>query len=367
MSKDYYDILGVSKNASADEIKNAFRKKAHEHHPDKGGNAEKFKELNEAYQVLGNPEKRQRYDQFGSAAFNQGGFNGASGFGGQGFSGFSGFQNGQAGFDFEDLGEMFGGLGDIFGFGGGQGSGKSKRNSRGRDLEMVLQLDFLEAVFGLQKEISFSKNITCSRCNGQGNEPGAKVDTCQFCQGTGRISRVQRTILGNIQTATECPHCAGEGKIYSQRCSKCGGAGVHQENVKLKVKIPAGINESESIRLSGQGEAGQKGATAGDLYLHIKIKPHQKFVRTGYDIKTEEIISFSQAAMGDKIEVDTVHGPVKLKIPEGTQSGTVFRLKGKGISKIHSHGQGDQLVKIIVKIPTGLNRKQKQTLADLGL
>jgi len=360
MSKDYYDILGVGKNASAEEIKNAFRKKAHEHHPDKGGNAEKFKELNEAYQVLGNAEKRQRYDQFGSAAFSQGGF------GSQGFSGFSGFQNGQAGFDFEDLGEMFGGLGDIFGF-GGQRRGASKRNNRGRDLEMILQLEFLEAVFGVQKEISFSKNIICQRCHGQGGEPGAKVDTCQFCQGTGRITRVQRTILGNVQTAAECPHCAGEGKIYSQRCSKCGGSGTHQDSVKLKVKIPAGINEGESVRLSGQGEAGQKGTAAGDLYLHIKIKPHRKFVRLGYDIKTEEVISFSQAALGDKIEVDTIHGPVKLKIPEGTQSGTTFRLKAKGVPKVQGHGQGDQLVKVVVKIPAGLNRKQKQILAYLGL
>jgi len=360
MSKDYYDILGVGKNASAEEIKNAFRKKAHEHHPDKGGNAEKFKELNEAYQVLGNAEKRQRYDQFGSAAFSQGGF------GSQGFSGFSGFQNGQAGFDFEDLGEMFGGLGDIFGF-GGQRRGTSKRNNRGRDLEMVLQLEFLEAVFGVQKEISFSKNVVCQRCHGQGGEPGAKVDACQFCQGTGRITRVQRTILGNVQTAAECPHCAGEGKIYSQRCSKCGGSGTHQDSVKLKVKIPAGINEGESVRLSGQGEAGQKGTAAGDLYLHIKIKPHRKFVRLGYDIKTEEVISFSQAALGDKIEVDTIHGPVKLKIPEGTQSGTTFRLKAKGVPKVQGHGQGDQLVKVVVKIPAGLNKKQKQILADLGL
>ena len=363
MSKDYYDILGVGKNASADEIKNAFRKKAHEHHPDKGGNAEKFKELNEAYQVLGNTEKRQRYDQFGAAAFSQGG----GGFGGQGFSGFSGFQNGQAGFDFEDLGEMFGGLGDIFGFGGSQRRGSSKRSSRGRDLEMVLQLDFIEAIFGAQKEINFSKNITCRHCSGQGHEPGAKVDTCQFCQGSGRITRVQRTILGNVQTAAECPHCSGEGRIYSQSCSKCGGAGIQQDSISLKVMIPAGINEGESIRLSGHGEAGQKGAAAGDLYLHIKIKAHRKFTRLSYDIKTEEVISFSQAALGDKIEVDTVRGPIKLKIPEGTQSGTVFRLKGKGVPKVQGHGQGDQLVKIVVKIPAGLNKKQKQILAELGL
>jgi len=354
MSKDYYNILGVSKSASSDEIKTAFRKKAHEHHPDKGGDSEKFKELNEAYQVLGNETKRKQYDQFGSA-FQNGQAGGAGG--------FSGFQNG-AGFDFEDLGDMFGGFGDIFGFGGARNT--SKKTSRGRDMEMILNIDFLEAVFGSEKEISFSKNIVCNKCHGEGAEPGSKIETCGTCHGSGRVIRIQRTILGNIQAQATCETCRGEGKIYHEKCSKCSGTGVYREAVKMKVKIPAGINIGESIRLSGQGEAGEKGAPAGDLYLRIKVSAHRKFVRDNYDIKTEEIISISQAALGDKIEIDTVSGKVTLKIPEGTQSGTVFRLKGKGIIKLHGHGQGDQFIKIIVKIPSGLTKKQKKGLEELG-
>ncbi len=357
MNKDYYDILGVSKSASPDEIKNAFRKKAHEHHPDKGGSAEKFKEINEAYQVLSNAEKRQRYDQFGSAAFNQG-----SGFGGQGFGGF---QNGGFNMDFEDLGDIFGGFGDIFGFGGGRQS--SRRASRGRNLEMNMTLDFSEAIFGTEKEISFTKNVVCNRCQGSGAEPGAKTETCSVCRGSGKISRIQRTILGNIQTQTGCTNCDGEGKTVSQKCSQCGGSGIHREETKLKVRIPAGINDGESIRLSGQGEAGQKNTPAGDLYLRIKVRPDKRFVRDVYDIRTEEKISVKQAILGDKIDVETVHGTVKLKIPEGTQSGTVFKLKEKGITKLHQRGLGDQYVKVVVKIPAGANKKQRQLLEELGM
>ncbi|MCX6794558.1 MAG: molecular chaperone DnaJ [Candidatus Falkowbacteria bacterium] len=370
MSKDYYNILGVSKNASPDEIKTAFRKKAHEHHPDKGGNAEKFKEINEANQVLGNTEKRKQYDQFGSAFQNGqaggGGFN-AGGFGGAG--GFSGFQNG-AGFDFEDLGDMFGGFGDIFGFGGGANRGASRKQSAGRsgrDLEMKVSLDFLEAVFGLEKEINFSKNITCDRCKGNGVEPGAKIETCPTCNGSGQVSRLQRTILGNIQTRTVCPHCDGEGKTYSQKCTKCSGGGVYHDHVNFKVRIPAGINDGESIRLSGQGEAGQKGASAGDLYLRVVVRAHKKFIRAGYDIRTEEIINIRQAILGDKIEVDTIRGLIKLKIPEGTQSGTVFKLREKGVQRLNNRGIGDQFVKVVVEIPKNLNKKQKQALEGLDI
>lgn len=365
MSKDYYDLLGVSKTASADEIKIAFRKKAHEYHPDKGGDAEKFKEINEAYQVLGNAEKRGRYDQFGSAAFN-GGAAGGGAYGGYG-QGFGGFQGGQGfgNMDFEDLGDIFGGFGDIFGFGGGRQT--SKKQSRGRDMEMALSLTFLEAVFGLEREISFSKNTTCSRCHGIGAEPDTKIETCKTCGGSGRVSRVQRTILGNIQTQATCSTCNGEGKIFSQKCAQCNGSGVHREAVKITVRIPAGINDGESIRLSGQGEAGEKGAPAGDLYLRIKLQAHKKFTRDGYDVRSEEKISIKQAILGDKIEVETVHGMVKLKIPEGTQSGTIFKLKEKGISKLHNRGIGDQYIKITVKIPSGVNKKQKQLLDELDI
>ena len=365
MSKDYYNILGVDKNANPEEIKSAFRKKAHEHHPDKGGNAEKFKELNEAYQVLGNVEKRKQYDQFGSA-FQNGQAGGANwgGFG-QGGQGFGGFNQGGMNFDMDDLGEMFGGFGDIFGFGGGRQT--SRRQTRGRDLEMGLNLDFMEAAFGIEKEISFTKNIVCNHCHGVGGEPGAKVETCQTCHGSGHVIGVQRTILGSIQTQTVCPTCQGEGKIYSQKCTKCHGQGIVREAVKIKVRIPAGVNDGESIHLSGQGEAGQKGAAAGDLYLRLRVLPHKKFVREGYDIKSEAVISIKQATLGDQIDIETIHGAVKLKIPEGTQSGTTFRLKGKGVTRLHNRGIGDQLVKVTVKIPAGLNKKQKQLLEELGI
>ena len=361
MSKDYYDILGVSKSASQDEIKTAFRKKAHEHHPDKGGDAEKFKEYNEAYQILGNSEKRQKYDQFGSAAFQQGG---AGGWGGQGFSGF---QNGAGmDFDLEDLSEMFGGFGDIFGF-GGAGRGANKRQTRGRDMEMELKLDFLEAVFGAEKEIIFSRQETCKHCQGKGAEPGTKITSCEHCRGTGVIAKLQRTILGNVQTKSACPYCQGEGQTFSQKCSTCSGSGISRAQAKLKVKIPAGITAGESIRLNGQGEAGQRGAASGDLYLRIRVQAHKKFVRDGYDIRTEENISIKQAILGDKIEVETVGGKVKLKIPEGTQSGTIFKIKERGIPRLHSSGQGDHFIRIHVKIPAGLNKKKKELLDELDI
>ncbi len=355
MSKDYYNVLGVSKSASQDEIKGAFRKKAHEHHPDKGGDAEKFKELNEAYQVLGNPEKREQYDRFGSAFQN--GQAGGYGYGQPG-GGFN--------MDFEDLGDLFGGFGDIFGFSGAGGRG-GKRQTRGRDLEMSVALDFKDAVFGMEKEISFAKNITCRHCHGGGAEPGSKIETCPTCGGSGRVSRIQRTILGNIQTQSTCPACNGEGKTFSQKCTKCNGVGLERDTVKIKVKIPAGIDNGESIRLSGQGEAGQKGSPAGDLYLRIKIQAHKLFRREGYDVHGEETISIREAALGAKIDIETVHGPLKLKIPEGTQSGTIFKLKEKGITRLHSRGQGDHYVKVIVRIPTGLSKKQKQILEELDL
>lgn len=353
MSKDYYGTLGVSKNASAEEIKAAFRKKAHEHHPDKGGDAEKFKEINEAYQVLGNSEKRQQYDQFGSA-FNSGqaGWGGQSGFGAGGFR-----------MDFEDLGDIFGGFGDIFG--GGQAS--AKRQKRGNDLEMDLRISFLEAAFGAEKELSFARQAVCGRCQGNGAEPGTKISDCPVCQGRGTVSRLQRTIFGSVQTQTTCHHCQGEGKTYGQKCSQCSGSGLHRANIKFKVKVPAGIDNGESIRLSGQGEAGQKGGPAGDLYLRVRVTPHPRFVRDGYDVRTEETISVRQAILGDKLEVETINGPVTLKIPEGTQSGTTFRLKGKGLTKLHGRGQGDQLVKVSVKIPSGLSRKQRTLLEELGI
>lgn len=371
MGKDYYKTLGVGKGASQDEIKKAFRKKAHECHPDKkGGNEAKFKELNEAYQVLGDAKKRTQYDQFGSTfeqARDRGGFHGFDGF--RDFSGFTnGFSHGQGGIhiNMDDIGDMFSGIGDIFGFSQG-GRGRQGRARRGSDIQAALEVDFMEAVNGAQKEINLQKAVKCDKCNGNGAEPGTKIETCRTCNGSGSENRVQRTIFGNMQVQTTCSACQGEGKAYAQKCSKCGGHGLVRETVNLKIKIPAGIDNNESIRLAGQGEAGAKGAPEGDLYLEIRVRPDIRFKRDGYDIRTGAQASFTQAALGDKIEVETVYGPVKLKIPAGTQSGTIFKLRGKGISKLRGSGAGDHFVKVHVKIPTSLTRQQKKMLEELDL
>jgi molecular chaperone DnaJ len=365
MGKDYYKILGVEKSASQDEVKKAFLKLAHQYHPDKnGGKDDKFKEINEAYQVIGNAEKRKQFDQFGAA--------GPGGFGGGaqgGYGGFGGFQNGGMNInmdDLGDLGEMFGGLGDIFGFGGGRSSRK-RGPQRGSDIEAGMTIDFMEAIFGVEKEVTLKKKVTCEKCHGTGAEPGAKVDTCTTCGGHGRVRRVQQTILGNIQTETACPNCEGVGKTVSQKCTACNGAGTVHDTIKFKVKIPAGVDNGGRIRIPGYGEAGEKGASAGDLYLEIRVKSSDKFERDDYDILTTKEINFSQAALGDKIEIETVYGPVELKIPEGTQSGTVFKLKNKGVSYQDGHTKGDHLVTVIIKTPKNLNKKQKEILKDLGI
>lgn len=361
MSKDYYNILGVDKNASQDDIKKAFRKKAHQCHPDKAnGDEAKFKEINEAHQVLGNATKRSQYDQFGSAFQN-----GQAGGGPSGFSGFDGFstQGGQWNVNVDDLGDIFSGIGDAFGFGGR----KRGRVKRGSDIQVMLTIEFNEAVFGVEKEISLKKTVKCDKCKGNCAEPGSKIETCKMCGGSGRVNRVQRTILGNMQVQMTCENCGGEGKTYERKCSKCSGTGICQELAKLKIKIPAGINDGETIRLTGQGEAGEKGALAGDLYLIIKVHSDLRFNRDGYNILSKAEINFTQAALGDKIDIMTVDGPVKLKIPEGTQSGKIFRLRSKGVPHLHGRGRGDHLVEVIVKTPAGLNRKQKRILEELNI
>jgi len=359
MGKDYYKILGVDKSSSQDDIKKAFRKKAHELHPDKGGDPEKFKEVNEAYQVLGNPQKRAKYDQFGSAFEHAQAGGGFGGF--EGFRDFSDFSD-AFGFGAEDLGDIFGGLGSMFGF------GKSRESKRGgRNIEAEISINFMEAVSGTEKEINLQKRAQCDRCGGKGAEPGAKVETCKICGGTGRVTRVQRTIFGAMQVQTTCSSCGGEGKVFSQKCSKCGGSGTVKEAVRLRVKIPAGIENGGVIRLSGQGEAGEKGAKAGDLYLRIRIIPDKRFERRGGDIFSTAYINFTQAALGDKIDVETVDGAVKMKIPEGTQSETEFRLRGKGMPHLQGRGKGDHIVKIKVRTPVSLNKKQKEAFKDLGI
>jgi molecular chaperone DnaJ len=355
MAKDYYNILGVSKGASQDEIKKAFRELAHKYHPDKqGGSAEKFKEINEAYQVLGKPEKRQQYDQFGTTfeqAQGQGGFSGFDG-----FRDFSGFANG---FDMGDLGEMFG-FGDIF------GGGRKKRASRGRDIEMEIRIDFREAVFGAEKVLEMYKPSVCKNCGGSGADPKSKITTCSKCGGTGRIQTVQRTFLGNIQAVTTCDKCGGVGKIPEKECSVCRGKGVVRDSHKLKIKIPAGIDNGETIKISGEGEAAERGGRAGDLFVVIRVSPDKEFDRKRDEILSQLKINFSQAALGDKIEIETLEGKIKLSIPPGTQSGQVFRLKGKGVPHLNGFGRGDHLVEVVVVTPTNLNRRQKELLEELN-
>ncbi len=352
MSKNYYNTLGVNKTATKDEIKKAFRKKAHEYHPDKGGDAEKFKEINEAYQVLSNDQKKSQYDQFGSTFENGAG---ANGFGGtysqQGFN-----------INLDDLGDMFGDF-----FAGGAQSQRSSRSRRGNDIETVVNIGFNEAIFGAEKNITLTKNNTCDHCNGPGVEPGASIDVCKTCNGRGKVTKIQRTILGAMQVQSACSDCGGDGKTISKKCTRCTGTGVLRGQSTIKVKIPAGIDNSQSIRLNGQADAGFNNATPGDLYLSIRVTPDLKFSREGDVIHSKEKISFSQAALGDKIVVDTVDGPVKLKIPNGTQSGTKFKLRDKGVPHINKKSRGDHLVEVIVETPIKLSRTQKKIFKELLL
>lgn len=352
MSKDYYKILGVNKSASADEIKKAFRKLAHEHHPDKtNGNADKFKEINEAYQVLGDSQKRSQYDQFGSAYQNQAG---SGAYGNPFAQGFSGFQGAQ-GMDFD--------LGDIFGsFFGGQAGGRSTQSQRGADLEVNLKISLKDAVFGVSRNITLNKKIKCNTCHGNGAKNGEAFTTCNTCHGSGHVTA---TILGQFRTQTICPECRGQGKIIKEKCSQCSGQGILHKQEDIKVEIPGGIDTGQSIRLSGQGDAGASGAHAGDLYINIIVQNENGFVRQDFDLLTTNQISFATAALGGEVDVKTIDGKVKLKIPSGTQSGKQFILRGKGVTKLKSRGRGDQIVKIEIAVPNKLNSKQKALIEQL--
>ncbi|MEK7139331.1 MAG: molecular chaperone DnaJ [Patescibacteria group bacterium] len=365
MAKDYYAVLGVAKTAPPDEIKKAFRAKAHQYHPDKkGGDEVKFKELNEAYQVLSNTDKRAKYDQFG-AGFDQAGFGGgAGGFNWQDFARQGAGHQGNVHFDFGDVGDLGEMFSDIFGGGGRRGGGR--RGSKGADQAVHLTIDFLEAIFGVAKTIELERLQTCSHCQGTGGEPGSQTTTCDTCHGRGQVERVQQSFMGMMRTIAACPNCHGEGKKIEQRCRQCSGTGVKRGRETLKVSIPAGISDQQTIQLRGKGEAGKLGQPAGDLYFQIEVRPDSRWQRQGDDIVTQEKISFRQAALGDQIDIATVHGPVKLKIPEGTQSGKVFKLAGKGVPRLERGGVGDQLVKVVVQTPTRLNRAQKRALEELG-
>jgi molecular chaperone DnaJ len=347
---DYYDLLGVKKDASADEIKKAFRRAAVEHHPDRGGDETKFKEINEAYEVLKDTDKRKRYDQFGHAGIggNGGGNPYGGGFGGQA-------QN--INFDFGDLG-----LGDIFSsfFGGGQQN--QHRQSRGRDVEATVDITFDQAVFGTEVDVNLNLDDTCGHCKGTTVEPGYELQTCDQCKGSGQVVSVTRTVFGNIQQATLCPKCHGTGKVPEKICSVCHGKGTQSKRQTIQLKIPAGIDDGATIRLREHGEAIANGPK-GDLYVNVRVKPHKKFTREGDLILSEEHIDMVEAALGTEIDVDTVDGPVRMKVPAGTHSGSDFKLSNHGVPHLKGSSRGPHIVTILVDTPTKLSKKQQELLS----
>ncbi|MDF1496939.1 MAG: molecular chaperone DnaJ [Patescibacteria group bacterium] len=358
MSKDYYKILGVEKSASEDEIKKAFRRKAHEHHPDKkNGNEQAFKDVNEAYGILGDKANRAKYDQFGSAAFDP---SSAQGFGGQG--GFGGFDFNNAGFnvnveDFGDLGDILGGM---FGFGGGRG-----RQKRGRDLELEVDLEFKEAVFGAQKEVNIYTNNECETCKGTGAEPGSKISQCETCKGAGKVQQQQRTMLGTFNTVVVCPACHGKGEKAEKDCGTCSGSGIQKKERKLSINIPAGMSHGEALKLSGQGDFPGVGGKAGDLYIRVKVKRDPVFVREDHNILSTIKVPFTIMSLGGKVDVETVDGPVVLKIPSGTEAKSTFKLRGKGVPYMSGYGRGDHMVTVMPDVPQKLTREQKKLLEEL--
>ncbi|MDV4150100.1 molecular chaperone DnaJ [Clostridium sp. AL.422] len=347
-NKDYYAALGLEKGASDEEIKKAFRKLAIKYHPDKNqGDKEaenKFKEINEAYQVLSDPDKKAKYDMYGTVDFDGSGF-GAGGFGG---------------FDFSDIG----GFGDIFEsfFGGGGGGRRRNGPQRGSDLEYTINLTFEEAVFGVEKEISIDRSESCETCKGSGAKAGTSKKTCPTCNGQGQVRVQRQTPLGSFVSTSTCNTCGGSGTVIEEPCTSCHGRGHVRKTRKIKVNIPAGVDTGNVMPLRGQGNHGTNDGPPGDLYVRINVAPSKKFVRKGNDIYIDTHISMGKAALGTEITVATVDGDVKYTIPAGTQSGTLFRLKGKGIPRVNSSGRGDQYVKVIVDIPKNLNEKQKDAL-----
>ncbi|APB36478.1 MAG: molecular chaperone DnaJ [Heyndrickxia faecalis] len=353
MSKrDYYEVLGVAKDASKDEIKKAYRKLSKKYHPDINkapDAAEKFKEIQEAYEVLSDDQKRAQYDQFGHAGPNQG-FGGGNGFGGFSSSDFDSF-------GFEDIFSTF--------FGGGRRNDPNAPR-QGADLQYTMTLEFEEAVFGKETDIRIPREETCDTCHGTGAKPGTHPKECPHCHGTGQLNTEQSTPFGRIVNRRVCHYCGGTGKIITDKCKTCGGTGKVKKRRKIHVKIPAGIDDGQQLRVAGQGEPGINGGPAGDLYIIFHVRPHELFERDGDDIYCEIPIAFTQAALGDEIEVPTLHGKVKLKIPAGTQSGTKFRLRGKGVPNVHGHGTGDQHVITRIVTPTKLTERQKQLLREFA-
>ena len=357
--RDYYEVLGLKKGASDDEIKKAFRKLSMKYHPDKNPDnkeaEEKFKEINEAYACLSDPEQKSKYDKFGHAGVDPNSF--AGGFGG----GFGGF---------EDIMNMFGGAFGGGGFGGfgGFGGSQGRRNAarKGSDIQKSMTITFEEAAFGTKKQIKLTKYVKCSKCDGTGAEPGTSKKSCPRCGGTGEIRTQQQTPLGAFMSVSPCPDCGGSGEINEHPCSDCGGTGRVRDTVTISVTIPAGVDNDSVIPIRGQGEPGINGGPDGDLYIVLSVKPHKLIERRGTDLWLEIPISFEQAALGDEITVPTLEEKIKYKVPAGTQPGTVFRLKGKGINSVRSNKKGDLYVKVTLEVPTKLNSKQKKAIAAMG-
>ena len=354
--RDYYEILGVSKDASAEEIKKAYRKVTKANHPDlhPGDKAaeERFKEANEAYEVLSDEEKRKKYDQFGHAAFDPN-----AGFGAGGFGGFGG--------GFGDFSDIFSSFGDIFGFGGGTRSNPNAPR-KGDNVRTQLNISFEEAAFGCEKEISVPTIENCSECGGNGCAPGTTPEICPDCKGTGTVVTTQRTPFGMAQTQGACQKCRGTGKIIHQPCKVCRGMGKVRRSKKMTVKVPAGIDDGQTISRQGYGNAGTNGGPAGDLLISVIVRPHAVFERDGTSVLMEQEISYAQAVLGAEVEVPTLDGKVKLTIPEGTQPGAVFRLKGRGIPYLRGTGRGDQFVSVNVAVPKNLNSNQKELLRQFA-
>ncbi|MEK7158592.1 MAG: molecular chaperone DnaJ [Patescibacteria group bacterium] len=363
MSKDYYSILEVSRDASAEEIKKAFRKKAHELHPDKqGGDEAKFKEVNAAYQVLSDSEKRKQYDQFGATFDQAGGGSGGAGIRWEDFVRQAGSGGGSQGFQGADFD-----LGDIFGdFFGSSRSRSQRRVARGEDIQVDVEVTFEDAVFGTTKSFELYKMVKCSVCRGNRAEPGTPIETCATCQGSGVVQRIQTTLLGQMRTQAVCPSCQGEGKMAKAPCRRCSGGGVERSNVKMDVAIPAGIEDGQSIRLSGEGEAALGGGVSGDLYVRVRVQRSVEFERDGADVYSTVFMTFTQASLGAKIAIRTLDGEGVLKIPAGTPSEKMFRLKHKGVMKLHGGGRGDHFVKVQIKIPSRLSGREKRLLHELS-
>lgn len=358
MAKDYYSILGVAKGASDDEIKKAYRKLAHQHHPDKGGKDDtRFKEINEAYQVLGDQKKRQTYDRFGSAAFDQGGGGGAGpdmgGFGGFDFSGFQG----------QDLGDLGDVLGEMFGFRSGGGGGP--RQARGKDIEVDVRIEFRESAFGARRTVKLYKPSVCHECKGEGYPASAKSEKCKDCNGQGQVRQAQRTMFGTIQTAATCPKCVGRGQTWSEDCKVCRGAGIERREQQMQIDIPAGIASGEILKVAGEGEAAAHGGRPGDLYVRVQVQDDPRFQREGNDVHARQEVPYTLLTLGGEIVVETLQGKTSLKIPEGTQPGTQFTLRNQGIPFLRSSGKGSHIVHVFPHVPKKLTKEQRDILEKL--